>query len=284
MPASDSIRVRDLHGEESIELRDPGATADAVRGASRTPAREIDPLVQYTLCLGDDCLIFAQRLAEWTAKAPELEEDVALSNIALDLLGQARMFLTYAGQVEGAGRDEDALAYLRGEQDFLNCQLVETERGDFARTMARLLCYSTYQLLNYQRLVDSTDETLAAIAAKGVKEVTYHVDHATQWVLRLGDGTAESHRRMQAGLDDVWPYVAELFAAEDAGLVAAVDVSELQPEWDRRIDAVLAEATLTRPEPTWTARGGRHGRHTETFGFLLAEMQSLHRAHPGASW
>ncbi|CAN5358543.1 phenylacetate-CoA oxygenase subunit PaaC [soil metagenome] len=243
-----------------------------------------DPLVRYTLRLGDDCLIMAQRLAEWTAKAPELEEDVALSNIALDLLGQARMFLTYAGQVEGAGRDEDALAYLRGEDEFSNCQLVETERGDFARTMARLLAFSTYQLLLYQRLVESSDETLAAIAAKGVKEVAYHVDHATQWVLRLGDGTAESHRRMQAGLEDIWPFVAELFVAEDGGLHAAVDVTDLRPQWDRRIDAVLTEATLTRPEPTWTARGGRHGRHTEAFGPLLAELQSLHRVHPGATW
>lgn len=281
------IRVRDLHGEESIELRDPAHTAEVVRGGTRAPKHDIESLVAYCLRLGDDCLVMAQRLAEWTAHAPELEEDVALANIALDLLGQARLFLTYAGEVEGRGRDEDALAYLRADTEFLNCQLVETERGDFARTMARLLAFSTYQLLLYRRLVESTDPTLAAITAKGVKEVAYHADHAAQWVVRLGDGTAESHRRMQAGLDDVWPFVDELFVPEDVELVGsgvAVDVAALREEWERRVEAVLSEATLSVPEPTWTAHGGRYGVHTERFGFLVAELQSLHRAHPGASW
>ena len=177
----------------------------------------VDPhdLSTYALRLGDDSLVAAQRMGEWIAAAPQLEEDVALGNIALDLLGQARSLLTYAGEVEGKGRDEDALAYLRDERDFLNVQLVELDNGDFGVTMARLLVWSAYQYELYDALQRSTDPTLAAIAAKAVKEVAYHRDHATLWTLRLGDGTDESHRRIQQGLDDVWPYVAELFDADD---------------------------------------------------------------------
>lgn len=243
-------------------------------------------LVTYTLRLGDDCLILSHRLAEWTTRAPELEEDVALANIALDLLGQARMLLTYAGSFDG--RTEDDLAYLRDERDFLNCQLVELENGDFGRTMARQLCFSTYQLALYQRLVGSADETLAAVAAKGVKEAAYHRDHATQWVLRLGAGTAESHRRVQAGLAEVWPFTHELFAGDEveqrlAGI--AVDPSSLREEWDAVVDAVLAEATLELPaDDGWRPGGGRRGLHTEAMGYLLAEAQHLHRAHPGVRW
>ena len=243
----------------------------------------------YALRLGDDALVLTQRLSEWSSRAPELEEDVALTNIALDLLGQARSLLTYAAELEGAGRTEDDLAYLRDEREFTNVQLVEQPRGDFAVTIARQLLFSTYQQLLYTSLRSSTDPTLSAIAAKAVKEVAYHVDHAEQWTRRLGDGTAESHARMQAGLDAMWPFVAELFEADDLvrGLAAdgvAVDPSTLQPEWDRRVDAVLAAATLTRPTPTWTARGGRSGIHSEHMGFLLAELQHLHRSHPGATW
>jgi ring-1,2-phenylacetyl-CoA epoxidase subunit PaaC len=246
-------------------------------------------LATYALRLGDDALVMAQRMGEWIANAPQLEEDVALGNIALDLLGQARTLLAYAGATEGLGRSEDDLAYLRDERAFLNVQLVEQPRGDFAVAMARQLFFSTYQLALYDELQHSTDETLSGVAGKAVKEVDYHRDHATQWVLRLGDGTDESHRRMQAGVDSVAPYIDELFTSDDlertlAAEGVAVDVATLRPDCDKYVDSVLAEATLQRPLATWTAHGGRRGVHSEPFGFLLAEMQHLHRSHPGASW
>jgi ring-1,2-phenylacetyl-CoA epoxidase subunit PaaC len=247
-------------------------------------------LATYALRLGDDALVLSHRLGEWVTNAPQLEEDVALANIGLDLLGQARTLLSYAGEVEAAGRTEDDLAYLRDEREFLNVHLVERPNEDFAVSMARQLLFSTYQLALYERLQDSADPMLSGMAAKAVKEVDYHRDHATQWVLRLGDGTDESHRRMQAGLVRLWPYVDELFGTDDVeqSLVAdgiAVDASALRAGWDGYVDGVLAEATLTRPEGTRTPPGGgRRGIHTEPMGFLLAEMQHLHRAHPGASW
>jgi len=247
-------------------------------------------LATYALRLGDDALVLAQGLGGWIARAPQLEEDVALANIALDLLGQARALLTYAGEVEGAGRTEDDLAYLREERDFVNLQIVELPGGDFGVTIARQLAFSTWQLALFQRLVDSRDETLAGVAGKAVKEVAYHRDHATQWALRLGDGTEESHRRMQAGLATVWPYVAELFVTDELeqGLVrdgVAVDSSTLRPEWETYVGRVLDEATLTVPDGVPTIPGGgRRGVHTEAMGYLLAEMQHLHRSHPGASW
>lgn len=244
----------------------------------------------YALRLGDDALILSHRLAEWAARAPGFEEDIALTNIGLDLLGQARMLLTYAGEVEGAGRDEDDLAYLRDERDFLNVQLVELVGvDDFALTIARQLLFSSYQWVLYEELRKSTDDTLAAVAAKAVKEVAYHRDYATQWTLRLGDGTNDSRRRMQDGLDRTWPYVAELFVMDDlvrdlAREGIAVDVAALRPAWDDIVDNVLREATLARPN-TWQAPGGgRRGVHTEAMGYLLAEMQHLHRSHPGATW
>jgi ring-1,2-phenylacetyl-CoA epoxidase subunit PaaC len=254
------------------------------------PMAEHLALATYAMRLGDDALVLSHRLGEWVTNAPQLEEDVALGNIALDLLGQARTLLSYAGEVERADRSEDDLAYLRDEREFANVHLVELVNEDFAVSMARQLAFSTYQLALYERLESSTDETLAAVAAKAVKEVDYHRDHATQWVLRLGDGTEESHRRMQAGLARVWPYVDELFVSDDVeqSLVAdgvAVDASTLRPGWDEYVDGVLAEATLERPEGLRTPPGGgRRGIHTEAMGYLLAEMQSLHRAHPGATW
>ena len=244
----------------------------------------------YALRLGDDALVLAQRLGGWITRAPQLEEDVALGNIALDLLGQARTLLTYAGEVEGAGRTEDDLAFLRDEREFVNLHIVEHPNEDFAVTIARQLFFSTWQLALHQRLVGSVDETIAGVAGKAVKEIAYHRDHADQWVLRLGDGTGESHRRMQAGLERLWPYVAEMFAVDDLerALVAdgiAGDASELRLEWDDHVDAVLRTATLSRPDDGPTPPGGgRCGVHTETFGYLLAEMQHLHRSHPGASW
>ncbi|MEV1328335.1 1,2-phenylacetyl-CoA epoxidase subunit PaaC [Micromonospora costi] len=236
---------------------------------------------EFTLRLGDDALIAAQRLAEWTTRAPEMEEDVALANIALDQLGAARLLLTYAGELEGAGRDEDALAYLRDDREFRNCLLVELPNGDFAVTMAKLLVLSAYQLPLYTALAGCGDERLAAIGAKARKESAYHLDHSSLWVKRLGDGTEESHRRMQGAVDQIWPYAAELFAPDPA---APVDPATLRPEFDGTVAAVLAEATLTRPETSWAPAGGRDGVHTEHLSYLLAEMQVLHRAHPGAAW
>jgi ring-1,2-phenylacetyl-CoA epoxidase subunit PaaC len=243
----------------------------------------------YALQLGDDALIMAQRLGEWVSYAPELEEDVALGNIALDLLGQARSLLTYAGEVEGRGRTEDDLAYFRDEREFTNLQIVELACGDFGEEMARQLAFSSYQFELYQRLQGSRDETLAAVAAKAVKEVAYHRDHATLWTVRLGDGTDESHRRMQAGLTRVWPYVDEMFRADPLGQAlardgVAVDAPELRPAWADYVAAVLRDATLTLPETAPAPGGGRQGLHTEQMGHLLAEMQYLARCHPGARW
>ena len=249
----------------------------------------MNDLATYALRLGDDALILSHRLGEWIAATPQIEEDIALANIALDLLGQARSLLTYAGEAEGAGRDEDALAYRRDEREFVNLQLVELPNGDFGVTMARQLVFASYQYELYDRLRASSDPTVAAIAGKAVKEVAYHRDHATQWVLRLGDGTDESHRRMQAGLDEVWPYVDELFEPDElTGRLAAegvaVDPTVLREPWAAYVEAVISKATLSVPEPGFRGRGGRHGVHTEAMGFLLAEMQHLHRTHPGASW
>jgi ring-1,2-phenylacetyl-CoA epoxidase subunit PaaC len=243
----------------------------------------------YCLRLGDDALVLGQRLCEWAARSPQIEEDVALLNLALDLLGQARSLLTRAGELEGAGRDEDDLAFLRDEPDFTCAQLCEAENGDFGRTMARQLLVSAYQVPLWQALSASTDEVLAGIAGKAVKEVAYHLDHARSWVVRLGDGTPESHRRVQAGLDEVWPYAYELF--ERDALVdtlvrrgVAADPDVLRPQWEATVTAALAEATLTVPETTWRPTGGRSGRHLTSFGPLLAQMQHLHRSHPGARW
>lgn len=260
------------------------ATAEASTD-SATPAS----IAQYALQLGDDALILSHRLSEWCAHSPELEEDVALANLALDLLGQARTLLTYAGSLEGAGRSEDDLAFLRTEREFRNALLVEQPNGDFAVTIARQLYFATYQSELYAALCDSTDPELAALAAKAVKEVAYHRDHAVQWTLRLGDGTAESHRRMQAGLEQLWPYTAELFfpdpvATELVQQGIAVDPRTLRPAWEASVAGVIEAATLTVPADGWQPRGGRVGMHGEEFGLLLGEMQALHRQYPGASW
>ncbi|MFG2164988.1 1,2-phenylacetyl-CoA epoxidase subunit PaaC [Micromonospora chersina] len=241
----------------------------------------MNTVFDFALALGDDALIAAQRLGEWTSRAPEMEEDIALANIALDQLGAARLLLTYAGELEGAGRDEDALAYLRGDREFRNCLLVELPNGDFGMTMAKLFLLAAYQLPLYTALSGCADERLAAIGAKARKESAYHLDHASLWVKRLGDGTDESHRRMQDALDQVWPYTHELFTADPA---APVDPATLRADFDAVVSAVLDEATLTRPADGWAPGGGRDGVHTEHLSYLLAEMQVLHRAHPGARW
>jgi ring-1,2-phenylacetyl-CoA epoxidase subunit PaaC len=226
------------------------------------------------LALGDDALVMAQLLGGWCTRAPEMEEDVALTNIALDQLGAARLLLGYAGEVEGAGRDEDALAFLRGDREFRNALMAELPDSDFAVLIAKLLFFSTFQRLRYARLAQGPDGRLAAIAGKAVKESAYHVDHSAQWTVRLGDGTDESHARMQSAVDGLWPYTHELFD----------DEPELRPAWLSTVEPVLAQATLTRPADGWAPRGGRDGRHTEELSHLLAEMQVLHRAHPGARW
>ena len=246
-------------------------------------------VAQYCLRLGDDALVLAQRLSEWAARSPQLEEDVALLNLALDLLGQARSLLTLGGEREGADRDEDDLAFLRDETDVVNAQICELDGGDFGRTMARQLLVSAYALPLWQELSTSADEGIAGVAGKAVKEAAYHLDHARSWVVRLGDGTDESHRRVQQGLDEVWPYAAELFERDELvhRLVqrgVAADPAALEPVWRATVDDVLAEATLAAPETTWRPTGGRRGIHTEAFGYLLAEMQHLHRSHPGVSW
>ena len=244
----------------------------------------MNDLFTYALRLGDDALIAAQRTGEWIAAAPQLEEDVALGNIGLDQLGQARSLLQYAGTLDG--RTEDELAYFRDEREFRNVQLCELPNGDFGFAMARLLYFATYQHLLYDELRSCADETLAGVAGKAVKEVAYHVDHATQWVLRLGDGTEESHRRMQAALEALWPYTAEMFASDDLvrRLSVAVDPSTLEEEWTRRVTAVIDESTCERPTSSYQHSGGRSGRHTEHMGFLLAELQHVARSHPGATW
>ncbi|WP_031509124.1 1,2-phenylacetyl-CoA epoxidase subunit PaaC [Streptomyces megasporus] len=229
------------------------------------------------LALGDDALILSQRLGEWAGHAPVLEEEVALANIALDLLGQARALLSMVG-------DEDELAYLREEREFTNVQLVERPNGDFAHTIARQLYFSTWQELLYGRLATG-EGALAELAAKAVKEVAYHRDHAEQWTLRLGDGTELSHERMRTALAALWRYTGELFQPVE-GL--EVDWEELREEWTRRITDVVERAGLSLPEgpqgTSWAAGAGRQGIHTEPFGRMLAEMQHLHRSHPGASW
>jgi ring-1,2-phenylacetyl-CoA epoxidase subunit PaaC len=274
-----------------------GSGVEDVQAEITSPVPDgVDPvdLTAYCLMLGDDALVCSQRLSEWVSNAPELEEDVALANTALDLLGQARVLLARAAHVEDAGRDEDALAYLRGEPEFRNVALAELPDGlDFARAIARLLLFSTWRLALLHRLLDSRDPVLAAVAGKGVKELTYHRDYAARWTLRLGDGTAESHRRMQAALDAVWPHLGELFRTSDeerrlAAAGVAVDPEQTREEVDAVLDEVLTRATLTRPTapPAGTigGRGGRQGLHTEHLGHVLAEMQSLAREHRGASW
>jgi ring-1,2-phenylacetyl-CoA epoxidase subunit PaaC len=250
--------------------------------------------LQYLLRLADNPLVLGQRLAEWCGHGPILEEDIALTNISLDLIGQARLLLTHAGEVEAKGRDEDALAYFRDEPDFRNWTLVELPNGagkhdDYAVTVARNLLFSAIQVPIWERLAMSSDAQLAAIAAKSVKESRAHLRHSREWIVRFGDGTEESHRRAQRALDWLWPYTNELWVADDIEREAAaagigVVVAELKPQWDATLEAVLAESTLRRPTDSAFVSTGKRGVHSEHFGFLLAEMQSLARAHPGASW
>lgn len=246
-------------------------------------------LSQYVQRLGDDSLILGQRLCEWSGRAPALEVDLSLSNLALDLIGQATFFLGYAGEVEGKGRSADDLAFHRNAEDFCNCLLVEQPNGDFAQTMARQFFFSTYSQLLFEGLTGSSDARIAEIAAKAVKEVRYHADLAADWVIRLGDGTEESHARMADGLDWFWRYLDELFETDETDYALqcegiAVDRESLRPAFDARVDAVLEQATLPVTPSTWPLTGGRTGQHTEHLSRLLGEMQVLPREHPGAVW
>ncbi len=248
-----------------------------------------EALFDYALRLGDDALILSQRLGEWCGHAPAIETDLSLTNVALDLIGQATMFLDYAGEIEGKGRDADKLAFHRDATTYRNCLLVEQPNGDFGRTIARQFLFSTYQRALYQELLRSSDRRLAAIAAKALKETIYHADLAAEWVVRLGDGTEESHRRMKDGFDWCWRFVEELFMPEpaDAALIGAgvaADPVKTRAAFDAALAATFAEATLALPKYPRPVTGGRKGRHSEHLGHLLAEMQFLPRAYPDAVW
>jgi len=245
--------------------------------------------LEYVLRLADNALILGQRLSEWTGHAPVLEEELALANIALDLIGQSRLLLTHAGRLEGASRDEDQLAFLRSDHQFRNVTLVELPNGDFGRTVLRNFLISAFQRELWRALGSSRDRELAAIAEKSVKETRYHVKHSAEWVIRLGDGTDESHLRMQSALDYLWPYTAELFTenpVDDEIAAAGLGVawSSLEPAWENTVRPVLMEATLAVPARTAFRSRGKLGLHSEYLGHLLTEMQHLQRTHPGAQW
>jgi ring-1,2-phenylacetyl-CoA epoxidase subunit PaaC len=247
------------------------------------------PLVLYTLRRADDALILGHRLSEWCGHAPVLEEDMALSNIALDLIGQARALYTYAAEVEGCDNNEDRLAYLRDVRQYRNLLLVERPNGDFAQTMVRQLFYSAFADRYWRGMMASTDATLAAIAAKSEKESAYHLRHASEWVIRLGDGTGESHARAQAAIDDLWSFTGEMFSVDDSerGLIVtgvAIDPLPLQPQWMHAVSEIAREATLELPDNDWMQQGGRDGRHSEHLGHLLSELQHMQRSFPGATW
>jgi len=247
------------------------------------------PLVLYTLRRADDALILGHRLSEWCGHAPALEEDMALSNIALDLIGQARELYAYAAEIEGNDLTEDSLAYLRDVRQYRNLLLVERPNGDFAHTMVRQLFYSAFADRYWRAMMGSTDATLAAIAAKSEKESAYHLRHSSEWIIRLGDGTAESHARAQAAVTDLWSFTGEMFTADasERGLIEAaiaVDPAMLLPEWLATVSQVVRQATLALPENDWMQQGGRDGRHSEHLGHLLSELQYMQRSYPGASW
>jgi len=245
--------------------------------------------VEYLLRLGDDRLVLGHRLSEWCGHAPILEEDIALANIALDLIGQANLLFTLAGDAEGAGRDADALAYLRDSLDFRSVLLVELPNGDFAVTIARQFFFSVFAMLQAEALMKSADKDLAGVAEKMHKESRYHVRHSGDWMLKLGDGTEESHARLQHAVDELWRYTGELFVTDDLErrLVqrkVAIDPSAIEPRWREQVNEVLGRAGIQAPETKWMQRGGRTGQHTEHLSHMLAEMQILQRQHPGASW
>ncbi len=245
-------------------------------------------LLIYTLRIADSSLILAQRMAEWCAKGPELEEDIALSNISLDMFGQANGFYEYAAQLDGS-KSADDLAFLRNEREFLNHQVVEIENGHFGKTIVRNFLYDAFKFLFFTKLSESKDETLAALSAKSLKEVKYHLRHSTNWLIRLGDGTEESNAKVQESLEKIWQFTAELFEMDEIdtellNLGIAVDNKALKTQWNKTVNSTLKKAKLKRPEDGYMATGGKKGMHTEYLGFLLAEMQFLQRAYPNAKW
>ena len=256
-----------------------------------TPSINISesPLVLYALRRADDVLILGHRVSEWCGHAPMMEEDMALANMGLDLIGQARELYTYAAKVEGAGNDEDNYAYLRDVRQYRNLLLVEQPNGDFARTIVRQFFYSAFSEPYWRAMMKSKDATLAAIAAKSEKESAYHLRHTSEWMIRLGDGTEESHRRAQTAIDDLWAFTGELFHADesDAALISsgvAIDPEGLRGLWMDTVSNVLSVATLKRPASDWMQKGGRTGNHTEHLGHLLSELQSMQRTFPNATW
>jgi ring-1,2-phenylacetyl-CoA epoxidase subunit PaaC len=260
-------------------------STDPASGTARVDAH----LAVHLLRLGDDALVLGQRLCQWITRAPTIEEDMALSNIALDLIGHARALLALSGHVDGTGRTEDEFAFTRLDREFTNTLLCELPGGDFAVTIARQLVYTHYAVLYYEALAGCGDVRLAAFGEQAAREVAFHRMHADNWTLRLGLGTTESSRRMQRGLERVWPYAAELFDEDEVvrHVVAAGAVpspAPLRPVWEQRVSEVVTRAELTVPTPRWEARGGRSGLHTEEFGPLIADMQSVHRQFPGGRW
>jgi ring-1,2-phenylacetyl-CoA epoxidase subunit PaaC len=247
------------------------------------------PLVLYALRRADDALILGHRLSEWCGHAPAMEEDMALANMGLDLLGQARELYSYAADVEGKGNDEDKFAYLRDVRQYRNLLLLEQPNGDFARTMVRQFFYAAFADLYWRAMMKSSDATLAAIAAKSEKESAYHLRHSSEWMVRLGDGTEASHRRAQDAVDDLWAYTGEMFAVDESerALIergVAVDPAALHPQWLITVSDVVGEATLVLPKSGWMQQGGRSGKHSEHLGHLLSELQSMQRTFPGATW
>jgi len=249
-----------------------------------------DQKFEYLLRLADTAMVLSQRLSEWCGKGPALEEDMALTNVALDLIGQARFWYTYAGEIEGKGRDEDKLAYLRDAHDFRNLLLVEQPNGTYADTLARQFYFDVWHFLLLRELAASKDERIAGIAGKSIKEVAYHVRRSSDLIVRLGDGTEQSHRMMQQALDDLWMYTGEMFKADAVEQAMAEqgigpDLASLRAPWLKHVSEVFEEATLKLPPvDAWMQKGGKQGVHTEHLGYLLAEMQFLQRAYPGASW
>ncbi len=246
-------------------------------------------LFNYLLRLADSSLIIGHRLSEWCGHGPVLEEDIALTNISLDFVGRANSLYEYAGKVEGKGRTEDDLAYLRTEREFFNNLLVEQPNGDYAQTILRQYLTDVFEIHFYEALAKSKDETLAGIAAKSLKEIQYHLRHSSSWMLRLGDGTDESNNRLQYALNEIYRFTGSLFEMDenDTVLIAsgiAPDLSTIQQQWQKDVDAMLEKAMLKKPEKVWMQKGNLQGRHTEHLGYILAEMQSVHRAYPGVKW
>ena len=280
------------HREDPAETGPATRDGEWVAGArpsTATSGGSDNPAFEYVARLADDRLVLGHRLSEWCGHAPILEEDIALANTALDLIGQASALLKLAGEIEGKGRTDDALAYFRDAIEFRNVQLVELPNGDFAVTTVRQFLFDAWDVLLLERLVSSSNATLAGIAAKALKEARYHLRHSAEWVRMLGDGTAESHDRAQRAVDTLWPYAGELFLTDaiDEQAVKSglgVDVASFRSAWLETVERVLRDATLTRPADGFAPRGGRIGRHTEHLGRMLADMQSLARAHPGAAW